>query len=454
MEERRQVLIVDDDQSIGRWLNAVLAAEGYQCLTAHSIEEAEPLLKGGAFHLALLDIYLGNASGLEFLKKLKALQPDCNCVMMTAHATVETAARSVAGGALEYLSKPLLIDELLAVVRKVDTSRASPAIAAKESFSPDSAIVGRSPKMLEVYRSIARVAPSAASVLITGASGSGKELVARAIHAHSRRGEKPFTPINCGSLPETILESELFGHEKGAFTGAESSRAGLFESTDGGTLFLDEISETSLSFQVKLLRVLQEQQIRRLGSNSLIPVDVRILAATNKELSALIRAGQFREDLYYRLSVVTIPLPSLDERSEDIPLLVTHFLERFNQRNQRQVKIHEAAVGLLTSMKWPGNVRELENLIERLAIFTANNEISAEAVEQEGARRAATDEGAQNPAPTLGGKIEDIERQEILRALRESKGNKSLAARKLGIERKSLYEKARRLAIDLQSKEP
>ncbi|MBZ5702878.1 MAG: sigma-54 dependent transcriptional regulator [Acidobacteriia bacterium] len=453
MGERRQVLIVDDDQSIGRWLNAVLSAEGYQCQTAHSIEEAEPLLREGAFHLALLDIYLGNANGLEFLKKLKALQPDCNCVMMTAHASVETVARSVAGGALEYLSKPLLIDELLAVVRKLDTSRPSPVLATKESFSPDSAIVGRSPKMLEVYRAIARVAPSTASVLITGASGTGKELVARAIHAHSRRAVEPFTPINCGSFPETILESELFGHEKGAFTGAESSRPGLFEATNGGTLFLDEISETSLSFQVKLLRVVQEQQVRRLGSNSYIPVDVRILAATNKELGPLIRAGQFREDLYYRLSVVTIPLPSLDDRPEDIPLLVAHFLARFNQRNQRQVRIQEGAVRLLTSMKWPGNVRELENLIERLAIFTANEEITADAMEQERARRAATDTGAQDSASTLGGKLEEIERQEILRTLREAKGNKSLAARKLGIERKTLYEKARRLAIDLRSKD-
>jgi len=334
----------------------------------------------------------------------------------------------------------------------METRRQPPSQAAKESRSPGTAIVGRSPKMLEVYRAIARVAPSTASVLITGASGTGKELVARAIHEHSKRAGKPFTPINCGSFPETILESELFGHEKGAFTGADNSRAGLFEATTGGTLFLDEISETSLSFQVKLLRVLQEQQVRRLGSNSFTPVDVRIVAATNKNLNSLLSSGQFREDLYYRISVVTIELPSLEERLEDIPLLAEHFLEQFNQRNQRQVTISEDAIRRLSSLRWPGNVRELENLIERLAIFTATGQITAQEVERERTERAGAAKGSENSASTLGGKLEEIERQEILRVLREAKGNKSLAARMLGIERKTLYEKARRLAIDLQSR--
>jgi DNA-binding NtrC family response regulator len=452
-EKRLKVLVIDDDKSICRWLNAVLTAEGYDCRTARSIEDAEPLLQEGPVDLALLDIYLEQANGLEFLEKLKVAQPECRCVVMTAHASVETVARSLAGGALEYLSKPLLIDDLLALLRKLGEPRLTPAIAPKDTFVPESAIVGRSPKMLEVYRAVARVAPSTASVVITGASGSGKELVARAIHAHSPRAKMPFTPINCGSFPETILESELFGHEKGSFTGADSSRSGLFEATNGGTIFLDEISETSLSFQVKLLRVLQEQKVRRVGSNVLIPLDVRIVAATNKDLSVLIRAGQFREDLYYRLSVVTIQLPSLEERPEDIPLLVDHFLERFNQRNRRRVNIGEGAVSLLASMSWPGNVRELENLIERLAIFAATDEISAEDVEHERAHRSATASSAEKSPATLTDKLQEMERLEILRVLRESGGNKSLAARKLGIERKTLYEKARRLAIDLQSEE-
>jgi DNA-binding NtrC family response regulator len=453
MNKPLRVLVVDDDKSICRWLNAVLTAEGYECRVVRSVEEAEPLLRDGLIDLALLDIYIGQANGLEFLDKLKTLQPECKCVMMTAHASVETVARSVSGGALEYLSKPLLIDELLGLLRKLTGPRQAPSPAPKDSFAPESAIIGRSPKMLEVYRAVARVAPSTASVLITGASGSGKELVARAIHAHSARADMAFTPINCGSFPETILESELFGHEKGAFTGADASRSGLFEATNGGTILLDEISETSLSFQVKLLRVLQEHKVRRVGSNTFIPIDVRIVAATNKDLSGLIRAGQFREDLYYRLSVVTILLPSLEERAEDIPLLVQYFLERFNQRNQRHVNISEEAVKLLASMSWPGNVRELENLIERLAIFASTDEISAEEVERERARRSETTSAPESSTASLSGKLQEMERQEILRVLRESGGNKSLAARKLGIERKTLYEKARRLAIDLQSKE-
>ena len=453
MDKPLRVLVVDDDNSICRWLNAVLTAEGYECRAARSVEDAEPLLREGPIDLALLDIYIGQANGLEFLEKLKTLQPECKCVVMTAHASVETVARSVAGGALEYLSKPLLIDELLALLRKLTGPRETPRHAPKDSFAPESAIVGRSPKMLEVYRAVARVAPSTANVLITGASGSGKELVARAIHAHSARAEMAFTPINCGSFPETILESELFGHEKGAFTGADTSRSGLFEATNGGTVFLDEISETSLSFQVKLLRVLQEHKVRRVGSNTFLPIDVRIVAATNKDLSALIRAGQFREDLYYRLSVVTIQLPSLEERAEDIPLLVQHFLERFNQRNQRQVNISEAAVNLLASMSWPGNVRELENLIERLAIFADMDEISSEEVDRERGRRNEAASAPEKSSGSLPGKLQEMERQEILRALRESGGNRALAARKLGIERKTLYEKARRLAIDLQLKE-
>jgi DNA-binding NtrC family response regulator len=453
MDKPLKVLVVDDDKSICRWLNAVLTAEGYECCRARSVEDAEPLLREHLIDVALIDIYIGQDNGLEFLEKLKTLQPECKCVMMTARASIETVAHSVAAGALEYLSKPLLVDELLVLLRKLTAPRQTPSHAPKDSFAPESAIVGRSPKMLEVYRAVARVAPSTASVLITGASGSGKELVARAIHAHSSRAEMIFTPINCGSFPETILESELFGHEKGAFTGADTSRRGLFEATDGGTIFLDEISETSLSFQVKLLRVLQEHKVRRVGANTFTPIDVRIVAATNKDLSGLIRAGQFREDLYYRLSVVTIQLPSLEERADDIPLLVQHFLERFNERNQRHVNISEAAVHLLASTSWPGNVRELENLIERLAIFADMDEISAKEVEHERARRSGAASPPEKAIASLPGKLQEMERQEILRALRESGGNRALAARRLGIERKTLYEKARRLAIDLQSKE-
>jgi DNA-binding NtrC family response regulator len=442
-----RVLVVDDDKATGRWLEAVLTAEGYRCRVVQSAEEGEAILHHEPIDVTLLDIYLGDSNGLEFLKRVKALRPDCDCVMMTAHASVETVAHAVAEGAVEYLGKPILIDDLLGLVRRLEARREGPPQpAADPGPSPDSAIVGRSPRMLDVYRAIARVAPSDATVLITGASGTGKELVARAIHAHSRRGLMPFTPINCGSLSETLLESELFGHEKGAFTGADRARPGLIEATHGGTLFLDEVSETSLAFQVKLLRVLQEGEIRRLGSNAPIAVQVRVIAATNCDLTEMIESNCFREDLFYRLSVVTVRVPPLEERRDDIPLLVRHFLQDFQKRNQREVLIRPDAISALQRASWPGNVRELENVIERLAIFSVTGEITAEDVEKHRTPRPA---GAPAAAEVRAATLREMERLHILRALEEAEGNRSLAARRLGIERKTLYKKARRLGIDL-----
>jgi len=441
-----RVLIVDDDGSTRRLLSSVLTSEGYDCSTASDVKSAEVLLREQPFQLALLDLYLGTGNGLNVLDLVKVMQPQCACVIMTAHTSVETVTKSIGSGAIEYLGKPLLIDDLLAVVRRVQQSRkADQPVAANDDPVPETAIIGRTPKMLEVYRAIARVAPTEAVVLILGASGTGKELVARALHEHSARAKMPFVPVNCGALPENILESELFGHEKGAFTGADSSRPGLFEAAHGGTLFLDEISETKPGFQVNLLRAVQEQQIRRVGSHKYTPVDVRIVAASNRDLSKLMAQGQFREDLYYRLSVVVIHLPNLEERREDIPLLAQHFLKRSNARNKRSVRITDQALRLLTESSWPGNVRELENLVERLAIFCTSGEIGVDDVQQE--RRLAANNGAQasNPSSTL----EDMERQHIIRVLQEHAGNKSRAARALGIERKTLYQKARRLGIDL-----
>ena len=451
-----EILVVDDDKATRQWLCSVLDAEGYVCHAARNTQEAEDFLRRSEVQVALVDIYLGEVNGVEFLKRIKTIQPDCDCVMMTAHASVETMAQSVKDGAVEYLGKPLRIDDLLGLVRRLEKRRQrrpnGHAVAGEpepEGFA-GTAIIGRSPKMLEVYRSIARVAPTDATVLIVGPSGSGKERVARAIHAHSKRASKPMTAINCGALAESVLESELFGHEKGAFTGADSARRGLFESSNGGTIFLDEISETTPGFQVKLLRVLQERQIRRLGSNTYVPVDVRILAATNADIGERIRAKQFREDLYYRLSVMTIHLPALEERQEDIPLLVRHFLSGFNERNARQVTLNEEATELLMRMSWPGNVRELENLIERAAILSTTGEISAEDIERASGAGALSSAKVVEPATTT---LKEVERQQIMRALHEAQGNRSLAARKLGIERKTLYKKARRLEIDLDAPE-
>ncbi len=451
MSRQFNILVVDDDESTRKFLHSVLTAEGHHCELADSLESAEALLRQRPMDLALVDLYLGTANGLNVLDLLKVIQPQCKCVMMTAHASLETVARSFGGGALEYLSKPLLIDDLLALVRKLE-SRSSDTGMPPAGAGPETAIVGRSPKMLEVYRAIARVAPSHASVLILGASGTGKELVARAIHAHSPRARMPFMPVNCGAFSETLLESELFGYDKGAFTGAHADHPGLFEAAHGGTLFLDEVSETKPGFQVNLLRAVQDQQVRRVGSNKYVPVDIRILAASNKDLQALIETGGFREDLYYRLSVVTIQLPTLAERREDIPLLIQHFLKLSNAKNQRDIRITARAAQLLGSMSWPGNVRELENFIERLAIFCVSGEIGVGDVEREARtkRQPSPAAVAGNGAATL----QDMERRHILQVLKEAQGNKSKAARALGIERKTLYEKARRLGIDLQAGKP
>jgi DNA-binding NtrC family response regulator len=435
-----RILVVDDDRSTCHLLHSILVGEGYECHTARNIQEAEQSLSDFSPELALVDIYLGETSGVQFLDRLKQIASQCKCVMMTAHASLETVAQSTQGGALEYLRKPLLINELLELVQKIDECRTTTERQVTDTEEVvDSVIVGRGPKMVEVYRAIARVAKSDASVIISGPSGTGKELVARAIHAHSPRVQMRFTAVNCGALSETILESELFGYEKGAFTGADRSRVGLFEEANGGTLFLDEISETSQAFQVKLLRAVQEREVRRLGGSRAIAIDVRILAATNRDIGSLVKSGQFRADLYYRLGVVTIKVPSLEERKEDIPLLIKHFLQRSNERCQRQVTFLDDSIQLMTSLAWSGNVRELENLIERLVLFSGTGMITPSDVEQH--KQAITTETS---TPVT---LRATEREQILRVLHDSSGNKSLAARRLGIERKTLYEKAKRLGI-------
>ncbi len=455
-----RVLVVDDDRSTCLFLRTALASLGHDCVVAGNAQQAEDYVRASAPDLLLMDVYLGEANGIDLLGRIRAFAPNAYCVVMTAHISVETAARSVSEGAIEYQGKPLLLDDLAAIVQRVHTYREKHLADLETPITaepPVSSIVGRSARMLEVYRTVARVAPSNAHVLITGASGTGKELVARAIHDYSKRAANPFTPVNCGSLTETLLESELFGHEKGAFTGAETFHKGLIEATDGGTLFLDEITETSLSFQVKLLRFVQEQQVRRLGANKYTPVDVRVLAASNRDPQALVASGQFRGDLFYRLSVVQIALPSLEQRREDIPLLVTHFLRQFNERNGKKVVIHPDAVDLLSQMDWPGNVRELENMVHRLAIFAPTGIIRAGDVE--GLNLPANSLSPVSVALTGAGeasrldRLTDLERQHIQRILMETGGNRSEAARRLGIERKTLYKKASRLGIDLNVRE-
>ena len=447
-----RVIVIDDEPNTCAFLQAALRAEGHECRTFVRAEEAERYLASAEADLAMVDVYLGAENGIDLLGRLRALKPELYPVIMTAHVSVETAARSVAEGAVDYISKPLTIEQLRAICQRARGARARKTESAEEAAgtAPDSAIIGGSPKMLAVYKAIGRVAASNVNVLITGASGTGKELVARAIHQHSKRAQQPFTPVNCGSFTETILESELFGHEKGAFTGANATHKGLVEASDGGTLFLDEVTETTLGFQVKLLRVIQEQQVRRVGSNKYIPVDVRIVAASNRDVPELIRQGQFREDLYYRLAVVQIAIPALEERREDIPLLVRHFLQQFNAKNERQTTIETEAVRRLQEMNWPGNVRELENTVNRLAIFAPTGRISRADVEAE-TRRGQESLYPETAAGGAPDRLVELEREHIVRILKQTHGNKSEAARRLGIERKTLYKKALRLGIDLQS---
>jgi DNA-binding NtrC family response regulator len=447
-----KVIVVDDEPSTCSFLQAVFEAEGHECRAFSQTEEAERYVAANPADLVIVDVYLGSLNGLDLLQRLRALRPNVYAVVMTARVSVETAARSFGEGAVDYISKPVTVDELRALAARANAhrsqTRAAPSVLPAEPEG--SSIIGKSAKMLEIYKAIGRIAASNVNVLISGASGTGKELVARAIHQHSKRAERPFTAVNCGSFTETILESELFGHEKGAFTGAGNVHKGLVEATDGGTLFLDEITETTLSFQVKLLRVIQERQLRRVGSTRHIPVDVRILAASNRDIGAFLKQGQFREDLYYRLAVVQIKMPSLDERREDIPLLIAHFLRHFNSKNNLDVAIEPDAIQRLQNTNWPGNVRELENTVNRLAIFAPTGRITQGDVEAE-SKRNFQQQGTTGDAQVIPDRLLELERQHILRMLKQTRGNRSEAARRLGIERKTLYKKALRLGIDLQS---
>jgi len=444
------VVVVDDDPSTCVFVESVFSEAGYSCKSFVRPDEAEAYIITHPVDLAVVDVFLGPTTGVDLLRRCRVHRPRLYSVIITGQVSLEMAARSIAEGAVDYLQKPISIDAVLSIAQRAMEHKERAGETAVELPESESKIVGSSASMLEVYKVIARVAPSNANVLIAGASGTGKELVARAIHEHSRRAEMPFTPVNCGSFAETLLESELFGHEKGAFTGADAVRKGLIESTQGGTLFLDEITETSLGFQVKLLRVLQEQQIRRIGSNKIIPIDVRILAATNRDIPLLIREGKFREDLFYRLSVVQVAIPTLSERRSDIPVLVTHFLRQVNERNATSVTIEHGAVELLQQRSWPGNVRELENAIHRLAIFAATGRITRADVEQ--GQRAVNDISGAEPV-IQPDRLVDIEKQQIIRILQDVHGNKSEAARRLGIERKTLYKKAVRLGIALDPSE-
>lgn len=434
------ILVVDDDISHCTILQALLRGWGYNVELANSGRQALAQVREQVFDLVLCDVRMAEMDGIATLKEIKALNPAIPVLIMTAYSSVETAVEALKTGALDYLIKPLDFDNLQATLEKalahthcVDAEM--PAVSASQF-----GMVGKSAAMQHLLSEIALVAPSEATVLIHGDSGTGKELVARAIHASSARREKPLVALNCAALNESLLESELFGHEKGAFTGADKRREGRFVEADGGTLFLDEIGDISPMMQVRLLRAIQEREVQRVGSNQTIPVDVRLIAATHRDLAEEVNAGRFRQDLYYRLNVVAIEVPSLRQRREDIPLLADHFLQRFAERNRKAVKgFTPQAMDLLIHYDWQGNIRELENAVERAVVLLTGEYISERELPLVIASTPIPLAQSQDIQPLV-----EVEKEVILAALEKTGGNKTEAARQLGITRKTLLAKLSR----------
>jgi DNA-binding NtrC family response regulator len=437
------LLVVDDERSIREGCRDVAQGIGYTTHIAENAEHAFRVLDTTSVDVVLLDLRLPGLGGIEILKEVKRRRPETVVVVMTGYASVETAVQALKHGAYDYITKPVDPDELSHLVAKALEHRRARREVARlrenlQEVFPSTELIGKSPAMKSVVEHIEMVAPTDATVLITGESGTGKEVVARAIHAASPRRYMPMVTIHCGALTETLLESELFGHERGAFTGAQYRKKGKFEVADGGTVFLDEISDISLKTQSDLLRVLQEKEIVRVGGNQPIKVDFRCIAATNKNLEGLVKAGTFRPDLYYRLHVFCIELPALRERREDVPLLVTHFLNKFCMATSRSVpQVAPDAMEQLMRHEWPGNVRELENAVERALVVCRGPEIRA-------ADFSFQFEAEPMPA---GRTLDDVERSHIERILRETEGNLSRAARILDIDRTTLYNKLRRYGL-------
>ena len=448
-----RVLVVDDDEITCNLLEEVLSKEGYAVHKALDGREAIDRGEKQTYDVVLSDIKMIDVDGMEVLRAYRQRSPETIIIMMTAFGSIETAIRAIKEGAYDYVSKPFKLDEIkLTLQRALEQRR---LVEENIHFRQElitkyklENIVGRSPQMLQVYKTIARVAESRSTVLVTGESGTGKELIARAIHFNSPRAARPFVAVDCSSLAETLLESELFGHVRGAFTGAVAAKKGLFEEADRGTCFLDEIGDISLAMQAKLLRVLQEHEIKRVGGTETIKIDVRIVAATNQNLEALVTEKKFREDLFYRLNVVSIHLPSLRERPEDVPLLADHFLRKYAAQNNKPVsRISPEAMDLLVRHRWPGNVRELENVLERAATLSGTNLILPEDLP-----RRLQMEPAQVSLSSIPSRmpLSELEKLYIQKVLEETGGNKKKAADILGIDRRTLYRMATRLGLTIK----
>ncbi len=464
------ILIVDDDKSIRYSLKRMLE-ENFSVLTAQNGEEALAQIRAISPDLIIMDIKMPGRNGIDVLREIKSMDPKSLVILMTAYGTTETAIEAMKYGAFDYILKPFPIPQMRELVQKAMALRK--LMKEEVSYAPEpdqerekEQIIGSSPKMQEIYKVIGQVAPSDVTVLLRGESGTGKELIARAIYQHSLRSNQLFLPVNCAAIPDTLLESELFGHEKGAFTGATSRRIGKLEQGHGGTIFLDEIGDMSLPTQAKLLRVLQEKCFERLGGRETIRVDIRLIVATHKDLEEAISKGEFREDLYYRLNVVSIKIPPLRERKEDLPSLVSYFLKRFNRELKKKiVGITPAAMEKITSYGWPGNVRQLENVLKRAMLFCQGEWILEDQLLLEGEEKREVWEGRQKwpledlldslfeeltQSPAARGDLDPlsiIEKGMILRALQKTKGNQVQAASLLGINRSTLRGKMERYHI-------
>ncbi|HSI87871.1 MAG TPA: sigma-54 dependent transcriptional regulator [Pyrinomonadaceae bacterium] len=449
MRHPTNALVVDDEPQIRNFVADILKDENWSVTTAASAEEAFDLIEDQRFELVFSDVMLGKADGYEVLRRFSAEQPDARVVLMTGRGSAAGALDATAIGAYDYLVKPFEVADVVNISSRVLEQlklRAAPrgsASAEDPGYTSDIPLIGKSPAFVDCLKMVGRVAPSTLPVLITGESGTGKEIVASAIHRRSTRASKPFVAVNCGAIPVDLIESELFGHSKGSFTGASAERVGLWEQADGGTIFLDEITETNPLFQVKLLRALQQGEVRRVGSNRTLKVDVRVIAATNRSIEDEVAAGRFRQDLMYRLNAVTISLPPLRDREEDIPLLADHFAKNVDGKPRRSLKFSKAALDLLRKYKWPGNVRELENTILH-AVSMADDVVYPEHLPE----RLSNFNPPERPAATDG--IRDVETDGELptlaemqasyvhRVLAHTGGNKQAAARILNIDRKTL----------------
>jgi two-component system response regulator HydG len=434
-----RLLVVEDDPGVRTTIVTCLELEGYTVDAASSTKEAIDRLSASSYPIVISDIYIDDRTGLDVLEAARRKDPACSVILMTARGTMETVMAATRGGAFDYIAKPFDLDRMVETVKRAEAAHGVLEDEAEPEELPESDMIGSSRGIVEIYKMVSQVAPTDATVLIEGETGTGKELVARMIHRYSARASQSFVPVDCASIAPSLLESELFGAMRGAFTGADKDRIGVFEAAHKGTVFLDEIGEIEFGFQQNLLRFMQEREIRPVGASRSKPVDVRVVAATNRDLQKMVDDGKFRPDLWFRINVIRMTLPPLRDRRGDVPLLARFFTTKYNQRYKRDAKLTDSGLKALEEYTWPGNIRQLQHLIERLTVLAPNERIDGEAVRD----ALAAMEPRDHAVDTLA----DAESEQIRRVLAATGGNKSRAAQILGIERKTLYRKLERMKL-------